>query len=106
MIGIAGYATLRGIVGPARVWMEGWSMVDLKGHGFTSQALPDLLGGSATVRWVLALAIPAALLVWVFKAARFRRQPLLIMAGQIGRAHVLPPVNNAHLVCRLLLENK
>src|SRR3546814_3578155 len=23
MIGIAGYATLRGIVGPARVWMEG-----------------------------------------------------------------------------------
>src|SRR3546814_5368717 len=25
---------------------------------------------------------------------------------QIGRAHVCTPVTNAHLVCRLLLENK
>src|SRR3546814_1615444 len=25
---------------------------------------------------------------------------------KIGRAHVLTPVTNAHLVCRLLLENK
>src|SRR3546814_9386554 len=25
---------------------------------------------------------------------------------QIGRAHVLPPVTNAHLVCRLLLKTK
>src|SRR3546814_980756 len=41
------------------------------------------------------------------------RMPLLIMrgehdpvAGQIGRAHVLTPCINAHLVCRLLLEKK
>src|SRR3546814_4587019 len=26
--------------------------------------------------------------------------------GEIGRAHVRTPVTNAHLVCRLLLENK
>src|SRR3546814_2971636 len=26
------------------------------------------------------------------------------VAGQIGRAHVCTPVTNAHLVCRLLLE--
>src|SRR3546814_7578645 len=26
--------------------------------------------------------------------------------GEIGRAHVLTPVTNAHLVCRLLLEKK
>src|SRR3546814_10269422 len=25
---------------------------------------------------------------------------------QIGRAHVSPPVTNAHIVCRLLLDNK
>src|SRR3546814_8614283 len=25
-------------------------------------------------------------------------------SGKIGRAHVLPPVPNAHLVCRLLLD--
>src|SRR3546814_10671276 len=27
-------------------------------------------------------------------------------AAEIGRAHVLTPVTNAHLVCRLLLEKK
>src|SRR3546814_2524626 len=27
-------------------------------------------------------------------------------ANQIGRAHVRTPVTNAHLVCRLLLDNK
>src|SRR3546814_7905944 len=30
----------------------------------------------------------------------------LLPTGQIGRAHVLTPVNNAHLICRLLLEKK
>src|SRR3546814_1130176 len=28
------------------------------------------------------------------------------MANQLGRAQVRPPVTNAHLVCRLLLEKK
>src|SRR3546814_1026868 len=30
----------------------------------------------------------------------------IVAAGQIGRAHVLTPVTNAHIVCRLLLEKK
>jgi len=83
MIGIAGYATLRGIVGPARLWLESWSVIDLKSRGFASQALPDLLGGGIAIRWTLALALPAMLLAWVFRDARFRRQPLLIMAGLV-----------------------
>src|SRR3546814_4470554 len=29
-----------------------------------------------------------------------------VIVEQIGRAHVCTPVINAHLVCRLLLENK
>src|SRR3546814_10538190 len=29
-----------------------------------------------------------------------------LQEGQIGRAHVLTPVTNAHIVCRLLLEKK
>src|SRR3546814_10904292 len=29
-----------------------------------------------------------------------------VAAEEIGRAHVLTPVTNAHLVCRLLLEKK
>src|SRR3546814_4144023 len=31
---------------------------------------------------------------------------MTIVTVEIGRAHVLTPVTNAHLVCRLLLENK
>src|SRR3546814_8839301 len=34
---------------------------------------------------------------------RLCRQPV---DGEIGGAHVLTPVTNAHLVCRLLLEKK
>src|SRR3546814_2013619 len=33
-------------------------------------------------------------------------QTAVIKQRQIGRAHVCTPVTNAHLVCRLLLENK
>lgn len=86
MIAIAGYATLRGLFGPARQWLESWSVVDLKARGFATQALPDLLGAgfgldATVIRWILALAIPAALLAWVFKDARFRRQARLVGAG-------------------------
>src|SRR3546814_9806813 len=37
---------------------------------------------------------------------RFFRSAARLGARQIGRAHVRTPVTNAHLVCRLLLENK
>ncbi|HEX6959499.1 MAG TPA: YeeE/YedE family protein [Ferrovibrio sp.] len=88
MIGIAGYATLRGLLGPARLWLESWSVVDLKGRGLTSQTLPELLGAglglnAVTLRWILGLALPAAMLVWVFKSARFRSQPRLVGAGLV-----------------------
>src|SRR3546814_3124590 len=36
--------------------------------------------------------------------AREPGQGLCLRLQQTGRAHVLPPVTNAHLVCRLLLE--
>ncbi|WP_341898323.1 YeeE/YedE family protein [Ferrovibrio terrae] len=86
MIGIAGYATLRGLIGPARLWLEGWSVIDLKSRGFATQTLPDLLGlgfglDVRSLRWGLGLAIPALLLLWVFRDARFRRHPVLIAAG-------------------------
>src|SRR3546814_6251646 len=35
-----------------------------------------------------------------------QRDELVANPNQIGRAHVCTPVTNAHLVCRLLLENK
>lgn len=88
MIGIAGYATLRGLFGPARVWLESWSVLDLKARGLTSQALPVLIApaigiGERSLRWLLGLALPALLLAWTFKDARFRARPLLILAGLV-----------------------
>src|SRR3546814_2977258 len=40
------------------------------------------------------------------KDAQSARQWLHDAGYEIGRAHVEPPVTNAHLVCRLLLEKK
>src|SRR3546814_3965477 len=51
--------------------------------------------------------VPTARLVAEYrndpKATGWRRLDIL---EEIGRAHVLTPVTNAHLVCRLLLEQK
>lgn len=86
MIGIAGYATLRGLFGPTRLWLETGTALNLKSFGVASQALPDLLaratGLDATLlRWALALTLPALLLAWVFRDARFRAKPVLIFGG-------------------------
>lgn len=86
MIGIAGYATLRGLLGPARLWLETGTSLDLKTFGVVSQALPDLLGRASgldatMLRWTLALALPALLLIWVFRDARFRTKSILIFGG-------------------------
>jgi Predicted transporter component len=86
MIGIAGYTTLRGLIGPVRLWLESWTAVNLKTLGFSSQTLPDLIGAgfglnAGSLRWPIALLLPALLLIWVFRDARFRHQPVLISAG-------------------------
>src|SRR3546814_2138617 len=53
-------------------------------------ALFGTLAILAAIPTVMAIITPAAF-AWALK---------------IGRAHVLTPVTNAHLVCRLLLEKK
>lgn len=88
MIAIAGYATLRGLFGPLRLWLETATAINLKSFGIASQALPDLLGqlldvDARLLRWLLALVIPAVLLIWVFRDARFRARPALILGGLI-----------------------
>src|SRR3546814_8586672 len=42
----------------------------------------------------------------VISAAQLQASGKVGLKEQIGRAHVGTPVTNAHLVCRLLLENK
>src|SRR3546814_5662172 len=49
---------------------------------------------AAAFRAAVAAAMPTVL------------PPTAEQALQIGRAHVCTPVTNAHIVCRLLLENK
>jgi len=86
MIGLSGYITLRGLLGPARVWLDRWSAIDLKARGIGNQALPDLLAFIADpqlLRWLLGLGLPAVLLLWVFRDARFRGKGPLIAAGVI-----------------------
>ena len=88
IIGLTGYITLRGLLGPARVWLDGWSAIDLKSRGFAGQSLPDLIapaiaGDPQMLRGLLALGLPALLLAWVFGNAAFRRKPALIAAGII-----------------------
>lgn len=86
MIGLSGYITLRGLLGPARVWLERWSAIDLRARGFSGQALPDLFASIADpvlLRWLFGLGLPMLLLIWVFRDARFRSKPVLIIAGFI-----------------------
>lgn len=85
-IGIVGYATLRGLLAPARLWLDGWSAIDLKARGLSGQSLPDLLApalglGTAPLRWILGLGIPATLAAWCLADRRFRTDALLVGAG-------------------------
>lgn len=88
VMGIFAYMTLRGFIGPARVELEAWTIIDLKASGFGSQGMPELLAAvigvsQETLRWVLTLAISGGLVAFCFKDKGFRSQPLHIAAGVI-----------------------
>ena len=87
VLGIFAYMTLRGLIGMARVELEGASNVDLSGS-FDSQGIPDLLAGltgvsAATVRWVATLVLAGGLLAFCFKSAEFRASRRDLAAGLI-----------------------
>ncbi|MAF49414.1 MAG: YeeE/YedE family protein [Rhodospirillales bacterium] len=87
-LGIFAYMTLRGFIGPARLELEGLTMVDLKALGFSSQGIPGLLaalfgGGADNLRWIVTLVVALALIFFCFKDAEFRASPLNIGAGLI-----------------------
>jgi uncharacterized protein len=78
LLGIAAYATLRGIVGAARVATWERTNLDLRGLGFAGQGLPEILGVS---RAALAAILGAALLAWCFKDRAFRSSARDVAAG-------------------------
>src|SRR3546814_6331451 len=83
-----------------------WLLGSLENRSFDHVwiALPCIAAGAMMLLWngraldALTLGEDAAQALGTdLRRTRFRR---------IGRAHVLTPVTNAHLVCRLLLEKK
>jgi uncharacterized protein len=78
LLGISAYATLRGIVGAARVASWERTNLDLRSLGFAGQGLPEILGVS---RAAVAAILGAALLAWCFKDRAFRSSARDIAAG-------------------------
>src|SRR3546814_8134812 len=87
------------------------------GTGAVLEAAPGLSFDDATLaRWRDNIDLAREALGWPDGEAVMRRHrsgvslafaaPLDCLYAEIGRAHVCTPVTNAHLVCRLLLEQK
>ena len=81
LVGIAAYMTLRGIVAPLRLASESATRTDL---GAT--AIPDLLASrlpldAGTLRWIITIALAAALLFLCFASKSFRASPRNIIGG-------------------------
>lgn len=84
IIAVTAYMTLRGLIAPARVAMEGVLNVTLPG----SQGMDDMIGrvvgaSPGTLRAVLTLLIAGGTIVWCFKEADFRGAHSHIAAGII-----------------------
>ena len=87
VLGIFAYMTLRGLIGLARVELEGATMLDLS-ENYDTQGIPDLLAGLTGVsiealRWVVTLVLAGGLLVFCLKDAGFRASRRDIAAGLI-----------------------
>jgi uncharacterized protein len=88
VIGITGYATLRGIIGLLRVEFEAATMVDLSAHGLESQSMVEMLAAvvgmeTDALRPVMVAVVVIAMLVWCFKSVEFRGSSRDIIAGLI-----------------------
>jgi uncharacterized membrane protein YedE/YeeE len=87
-LGIAAYMTLKGLFA---IWRTSWLdpvALDLASHGLPRQDLPTLISswsgaGLAPVELVVALAVAAALLVFVFKDREFRGSFDHILGGTV-----------------------
>ena len=88
VLGIFAYMTLRGLIGLARVQLEGATNVDLTGADFETQGIPDLLAGATgasidTMRLVIALILAGGLLYFCLKSASFRASRRDLAGGLI-----------------------
>ena len=88
MLGIVAYMTLRGLIALARVQLESATNIDLKARGLQNQNIGVMAGAvfglkDGAARAAAAVAVAAALLVFCFKDAAFRRSATNIAAGLV-----------------------
>jgi uncharacterized membrane protein YedE/YeeE len=87
VMGVVGYMTLRGLLGPLRLQLE-TTNVQLAASGIASQSMADVLANATGMALemmaaIVAIIFPLALLVWCFKDAEFRSSPRDIIGGLI-----------------------
>ncbi|HIM26311.1 MAG TPA: YeeE/YedE family protein [Rhodospirillales bacterium] len=86
-LGIFAYMTLRGLIGLARMEIEGLANIDLTAAGIDTQGIPDLIAASGLSQEIarfFAIAVVAGGLLWFcFKSAEFRRSKLDVAAGLV-----------------------
>ena len=88
VLGIFAYMTLRGLIGLARVELEGGTNIDLSESSIETQGIPDLLAAATgmpadTLRVVVTLILAGALLAFCFRSAAFRASRRDVAAGLI-----------------------
>ncbi len=88
VLGLVAYMTLRGLIAPIRAQLEGATNIDLKARGLHNQNIGVMAGSTVGLndgfaRATAAVAAAAALLVFCFKDAAFRRSCANIAAGLV-----------------------
>jgi uncharacterized membrane protein YedE/YeeE len=84
VLGVAGYAALRGILALPRGWIVDRPAIVLD----RSQSLPSLLGGGGVMRVSIALAVVAGLVTVTLSDAAFRARRDLVIASLVIGAMV------------------
>lgn len=88
VLGLFAYMTVRGLIGLARVELEGAANMDLEAAGLESQGMPDILAAATgmdptTARMIVFAVIVLVLLAFCFKSAEFRESKRDIVGGVI-----------------------
>lgn len=88
VMGVFAYMTVRGLIGLARVELEGATNIDLEAAGMAAQGMPDMLAAAtgldmATARMIVMAAVVLGLLAFCLKSAEFRASKRDIAGGII-----------------------
>ena len=88
VLGIFAYMTVRGLIGLARVELEGATNIDLAAAEMEAQGMPDMLAAAigidpATARLIVFAVVVLGLLAFCFKSEEFRSSKRDIAGGLI-----------------------